>query len=214
MGEEPLSDANVYLAAERTFLAWIRTGLALIGFGFVVARFGLFLLELEISQPLQPQSYGLSPWFGAALIMLGVIANLWSLWRHVRLVQAWRRGEVAFRRPSSLTTVVALLLAAIGLAMAIYLASTHAPNHANREGLPERAMTPNPDHGIVRNTSQHAVDDTVTTLERILQAKGGKPSGAWHWQRTSSWSSTAGTATLTPWPRRSRLARARRATSR
>jgi putative membrane protein len=32
-----------YLAAERTFLAWIRTGLALMGFGFVVARFGLFL---------------------------------------------------------------------------------------------------------------------------------------------------------------------------
>lgn len=112
-------------------------------------------------------------------------------------------AEVAFRRPSFLTIVVALLLAAIGLAMAISLASTHALNHANREGLPERAMTLNPDHGIDRNTSQYAVDNTVTTLERILQAKGGKPSGAWHWQRTSTWSSTAGTATLTPWPRRS-----------
>jgi uncharacterized protein (DUF302 family) len=54
------------------------------------------------------------------------------------------------------------------------LASTHAPNHANREGLPERARTPNPNYGIVRNTNQHAVDDTVTTLERILQAKGMK----------------------------------------
>jgi hypothetical protein len=32
-----------YLAAERTFLAWIRTGIALMGCGFVVARFGLFL---------------------------------------------------------------------------------------------------------------------------------------------------------------------------
>lgn len=36
-----------YLAAERTFLAWIRTGLALMGFGFVVARFGLFLREAQ-----------------------------------------------------------------------------------------------------------------------------------------------------------------------
>jgi uncharacterized protein (DUF302 family) len=35
-------------------------------------------------------------------------------------------------------------------------------------------MTPSPDHGIVRNTSQHAMDNTVTTLERILQAKGMK----------------------------------------
>jgi hypothetical protein len=37
------SGPSDYLAAERTFLAWIRTGLALMGFGFVVARFGLFL---------------------------------------------------------------------------------------------------------------------------------------------------------------------------
>ncbi len=37
------ADLRDYLAAERTFLAWIRTGLALMGFGFVVARFGLFL---------------------------------------------------------------------------------------------------------------------------------------------------------------------------
>ena len=38
-----------YLAAERTFLAWVRTGLALMGFGFVVARFGLFLQQLRLA---------------------------------------------------------------------------------------------------------------------------------------------------------------------
>jgi uncharacterized membrane protein YidH (DUF202 family) len=36
-------DPRMYLAAERTFLAWIRTGLALMGLGFIAARFGLFL---------------------------------------------------------------------------------------------------------------------------------------------------------------------------
>jgi putative membrane protein len=66
-----------YLAAERTLLAWIRTGLALMGFGFVVARFGLFLQQLQIMQrtPIE-RSYGLSLWFGTALIAVGVIVNV------------------------------------------------------------------------------------------------------------------------------------------
>ncbi len=56
-----------YLAAERTLLAWVRTGLALMGFGFVVARFGLFLQQLAAIEHSQ-QSYGVSLWFGTALI--------------------------------------------------------------------------------------------------------------------------------------------------
>jgi uncharacterized membrane protein YidH (DUF202 family) len=58
-----------YLAAERALLAWIRTGLALMGFGFVVARFGLFLQQLQIAQHAPSmQPYGLSLWFGTALL--------------------------------------------------------------------------------------------------------------------------------------------------
>src|SRR6267378_4141370 len=74
------ADLRDYLAAERTLLAWIRTGLALMGFGFVVARFGLFLQELQAAQhaPLL-QSYGLSLWFGTALIAMGVVVNLFAV---------------------------------------------------------------------------------------------------------------------------------------
>ena len=124
MAERPPSGPSDYLAAERTFLAWIRTGLALMGFGFVSARFGLFLQALQIGQA-NPQirPYGPSFWFGTALIVLGVVVNIVCAWNHRRLVQDLNRGGSAFNRPSWLAIGVALILAVIGLAMAIYLIS-------------------------------------------------------------------------------------------
>src|SRR5262250_482111 len=83
-----------YLAAERTFLAWIRTGLALMGFGFVVARFGLFLQQLQFfGRAYTIPSFGVSLWFGTALIAVGVLVNLSSSLHHVRLVRQLDRGE-------------------------------------------------------------------------------------------------------------------------
>jgi putative membrane protein len=129
------SGPSDYLAAERTFLAWIRTGLALMGFGFVVARFGLFLRALQIGQPNLPaQSYGLSFWFGTTLIILGVIVNIVSARHHVRLVQDLNQGGSAFNRPSSLAIIVAVILAIVGLAMAIYLISVGQPSPASLPG--------------------------------------------------------------------------------
>jgi len=171
-GENHMSGSpSDYLAAERTFLAWIRTGLALMGFGFVVARFGLFLRALQPSVP--SQSYGLSVWFGTALIIVGVIVNIWSVRHHVRLVQDLNRGGSAFNRPSSLAIIVALILAVVGLAMAIYLISVGEPK-GSAGALQEKIMTSNRDTGIVSISSNHTVDRTVEKLEAILQAKGVK----------------------------------------
>jgi putative membrane protein len=118
-GKPSVSD---YLAAERTFLAWIRTALALMGFGFVVARFGLFLRELQLTQPALPaRSSGLSLWFGAALIVLGTIVSVSSAWRHIRLVRDMEHDATLVRRPSRPAVRVALALAVVGAAMVGYV---------------------------------------------------------------------------------------------
>jgi uncharacterized protein (DUF302 family)/uncharacterized membrane protein YidH (DUF202 family) len=170
------SGPSDYLAAERTFPAWIRTGLALMGFGFVVARFGLFLRALQPGVP--SQSYGISVWFGTALIILGVIVNIWSVRHHLSLVQDLNRGGSAFNRPSSLAIIVALILAVVGMAMAIYLISVGEPKGSTgalqEKARREKIMPSNTDSGIVRISSNHTVDQTVEKLEALLRAKGVK----------------------------------------
>src|SRR5580658_6620552 len=116
------SDPNTYLAEERTFLAWIRTGIAMMGFGFVVARFGLFLRELASLKTLpQLETSMLSVPLGTALLVAGVLVNIASSVRHVRIVRALNSGEPIVTKPSTLGIIVALVLAAAGLAMAVYL---------------------------------------------------------------------------------------------
>jgi putative membrane protein len=111
------ADVRDYLAEERTFLAWIRTGFASMGFGFVVARFGLYLAEIHGGAA--PDRF--SRWFGTAFIAVGVAVNLLSTRRHLRVVEELNRGQLAdLRRPSQQGVVLALFLALVGLAMALY----------------------------------------------------------------------------------------------
>ena len=116
------SDPNTFFAEERTFLAWIRTGIALMGFGFVVARFGLFLRELaSIRNFPQFETSSLTVPLGTGLLVAGVLVNIFSSVRHVRIVRALNTGASIATKPSTLGIVIALALAAAGLAMAVYL---------------------------------------------------------------------------------------------
>lgn len=174
------ADARDYLAAERTLLAWVRTGLALMGFGFVVARFGLFLKEVGLfDQAPSGPSYGVSLWFGIALIAAGVIVQLSSAWRHVRLVRELDKGQPECARSLTQAVAAALFLSLLGLAMAIYLVSVRGAAKTQSQDIKEKTMVQatsktslDADNGIINKVSSHSVDQTVEKLKNILQSKG------------------------------------------
>ncbi len=116
------SDPRIYLAAERTLLAWIRTGLAMMGFGFVVARFGFFLREIAGIRYSGPsQSYEISLWIGTGLIILGIVVNTLAALQHRHFIRSpYDKKSLQHFHPFFGITI-ALILAVIGIIMAFYL---------------------------------------------------------------------------------------------
>jgi len=116
------ADPRIYMAAERTFLAWIRTGIALMAFGFVVARFGVFLREIALPGAAGVGSgSGLSLYMGLGLIGLGVVVCVVSAVRHTRYVRAIDEGHFRAAFGSIFAFSVVLLLALAGVIMALLL---------------------------------------------------------------------------------------------
>src|ERR1700739_3133593 len=156
------ADVRDHLAAERTFLAWIRTGVALMGFGFVVARFGLFLQQLRVIQGVpSAQSHAISLWLGTALIVAGIFTNVLSARNHARLVRELDQGAPARSRPSTQAVAIALFLALVGLAMAVYLVAVQGSATAVLGRNEEAVMASTPGNGIISKPSNHSVDQTV-----------------------------------------------------
>jgi putative membrane protein len=119
--ESPDRDPRIYMAAERTFLAWIRTGLALMGFGFVVARFGLFLREMSQTPNSPFKSTGFSLEVGTLIVLVGVAVNIVATFQHMKMIRDLNTGIDTTGRVSTTGIVLAVLMALVGLAMAGYL---------------------------------------------------------------------------------------------
>lgn len=117
------SDPRVFFAAERTLLAWLRTGLTIIALGFVVSRFGLFVRLLAAqSQPPSPTAYSsLSASLGVAFVIVGTLAIVASAVQHQRFVSTLPQSDLPPAYSRAFAIVLSLLVAALGVALAIYL---------------------------------------------------------------------------------------------
>jgi putative membrane protein len=115
-------DPRVFLAAERTLLAWIRTGLALMGFGFVVARIAVVLPEPTMGEATRDSL--LAMWGGTALVAIGVVVNVIAAVNHARFISRFNHGRPLRARPVSMGVIVSMLLASLGVVFCAYLIAT------------------------------------------------------------------------------------------
>jgi putative membrane protein len=113
-------DPRVMFAGERTLLAWQRTSLALMGFGFVIERFSLFLSALR-REPETPGHHLFSLLVGVALILLGAGVALASSVSYRRFLKSLPSQDVASGYLTGLGALTNVLVAAAGIALAIYL---------------------------------------------------------------------------------------------
>jgi len=113
-------DPRVLFAAERTLLAWQRSSVALMAFGFVIERFSLFLSALR-HEPENPGRHLFSLLVGVALILLGAGVALASSISYRRFVKTLPSQDVSSGYLIGLGSLINVVVAAAGIALAIYL---------------------------------------------------------------------------------------------
>ncbi len=109
-------DPRIYMAAERTFLAWVRTGIGLIAFGFVIEKFDFFLQQLSV---MLHSSLKIGRGFsgmGIVFIILGVTNLVIGGINFIRTVKKVDQGE--YRIHKVLYSVYGIILLSVTAVLA------------------------------------------------------------------------------------------------
>ncbi|MEW6312858.1 MAG: DUF202 domain-containing protein [Pseudomonadota bacterium] len=119
-----LNDPRVFFAAERTLLAWNRTGLTLMAFGFMIERFGLFvhmLMPMPMPNGGAMLERDASFWVGIAFILLGALAESYSIVQYRRVIRTLKPIEIPDGYRINAGVYANAGVAALGLALLGYL---------------------------------------------------------------------------------------------
>jgi putative membrane protein len=109
-------------------LAWVRTGIAIIGVGLVVSRFGLFLHFAGAShgeaKGIDQQGAVASGVLGVIFVLVGSAAILISAIQHHRFLRTLSGPDLPPAYSRMVSVVLAMLVSALGIALAAYLLAT------------------------------------------------------------------------------------------